>query len=294
MHMVGSCFEPYVSIGPRRRATDACGPGPSVLAHSSSVLSPLEACSDKLCSRNSIDVAEIDVHDAAQTSSLPQLPPSSLVSSLTTLQLTSLEVDPSCSSLVPKGQDPTGPDIVSPCEDDVRDCSPCLHRRSGLGGQGITSCPTIITDGSHVLAVSPRSLVTPCKSQAPLECNGPHGVARKDSSDSPRQTTDSHPLPSSSFQGVFRQRRHLDSPSDDDASDSPALPGGLLTPQCMPVVSSLQHRSPSEHQNASSAGSGSAGRLVCNLIERFNNTQLYDGINESPQLVSPRSSVDVS
>ena len=67
-------------------------------------------------------------------------------------------------------------------------------------------------------------------------------------------------------------------------------PGGLLTPQCMATASVLQTDSPAEHQRDSATGSGggggNTGRLVCNLIDRFNNTQLYDGINESPQLAA--------
>lgn len=43
----------------------------------------------------------------------------------------------------------------------------------------------------------------------------------------------------------------------------------------------LQRLSPPDRRS-SDGGSSGAGRLVCNLVERFNNTQLYDALNTSP------------
>lgn len=43
----------------------------------------------------------------------------------------------------------------------------------------------------------------------------------------------------------------------------------------------LQRLSPPDRRS-SDAGSSGAGRLVCNLVERFNNTQLYDALNSPP------------
>lgn len=43
----------------------------------------------------------------------------------------------------------------------------------------------------------------------------------------------------------------------------------------------LQRLSPPERRS-SDGGSSGAGRLVCNLAERFNNTQIYDALNSSP------------
>lgn len=43
----------------------------------------------------------------------------------------------------------------------------------------------------------------------------------------------------------------------------------------------LQRLSPPDRRS-SDGGSSGAGRLVCNLVERFNNTQLYDALNISP------------
>lgn len=290
VHRQASCFEPFVTIGSRR--LDA-GPGPSVLANcSSSVLTPVETCTNKLLSQNTRDAAGMVFHDASQKTSLPSLPTGSLRSSITTLRLASLEVDPSCSSLLDHSvakELPVHCAHTSPSARPVTNIldhpSPCLrHPVPGMSTQRTTPCPTIITDGSNILEVSPRSLVTPRKSQAPPELSAQHAALRKENS-IPFRTTDSHLLPSSSYQGVCRYRRRAESPSDDEGLDSPALPGGLLTPQCMATVSVLQCMSPAEHQSThGSADSGSAGRLVCNLIDRFNNTQLYDGINESPQL----------
>lgn len=300
VNRAGSCFEPYVSIGLRRRACDAMGPGPSVLANSSSVLTPIDTCTSTVHSQHSKHAAGLVFHDAAQQmSSIPSLPGGSLSSSVATLQLASLEVDPSCSSLLDdslvKEQPPGGHGAdTSPLACQLTNItqdhtSPCFSQPiSGIGTEAprITPCPTIITDGAHVLEVSPRSLVTPRKSQAPPELSAQQAVLRKEGG-TPFHTTDSRVLQNASHQGVCRYRRRVDSPSDDEGTDSPMLPGGLLTPQCMPTRSVLQCMSPVEHQSAAgSGGSGSAGRLVCNLIERFNNTQLYDGINESPQLAA--------
>jgi hypothetical protein len=302
VHRTGSCFEPYVSVDPRRRGLDAVGPGPSVLANSSSVLTPAETCTGKRHSQYSGDAAGMVFQDAAQHSLLPQLHTGSLGSSVNTLHLTSLE--PSCSSLLDHSlakdfpQEGYGID-ASPCAgaghcasntDQPSTClshSPPLQPALGMDKRRLTSCPTIITDGAHILEVSPRSLVTPRNSRPPSALCAQHPPLRKESS-TPLRTADNRMLPSSSYAGAGRYRRHIESPSDDEASDSPSLSGGLLTPQCMSTVPVLECMSPAEHQLSvsGSAGSGSAGRLVCNLIERFNNTQLYDGITESPQLAA--------
>jgi hypothetical protein len=291
---VGSCFEPYVNIGPRRRH-DAVGPGPSVLANSSSVLTPVKTCTRKPRSQNDRGAAGLVFHDAGQLSlTIPTLPTGSLSSSLNTLQLASLDVDPSCSSLLddsaakhlaPGSRSYDNSPSATAIANSGENMSPCFHHAiTDTASQlTITPIPTIITDGSHVLEVSPRSLVTPRQHQPAAPVSAQPAI-RKEST-APLRAADSWLLPNASIQGPCPYRRRVDSPSDDEANDSPGLHGGLLTPQCMPAVSFMQCSSPAEHQ-AATGSAGSAGRLVCNLIERFNNTQLYDGINESPQLTA--------
>eukprot|EP00892_Ulva_mutabilis_P001204 jgi/Ulvmu1/11084/UM007_0266.1 len=73
------------------------------------------------------------------------------------------------------------------------------------------------------------------------------------------------------------QRRHCHHNTASGASSlgEPATSYRLMPPPL------LQRLSPPDRRS-SDGGSSGAGRLVCNLVERFNNTQLYDALISSP------------
>lgn len=169
--------------------------------------------------------------------------------------------------------------------------------------QHSTPTATIITDGCQYLQLSPSSLLTPRSNNitekpaaqaesSPLQGSGP-GRCREAGTMSPLSVAahgcsrgrlasgiDGQLVAPVENMSMRRLRRLAVSPSDDECSPVPTG-HGLRTPACLPVV--LQFTSPSEPTSSCGvSGSSSAGRLVCNLIERFNNTQLYDGINDSP------------
>jgi hypothetical protein len=75
-------------------------------------------------------------------------------------------------------------------------------------------------------------------------------------------------------------RRFSDSSSDEDSPFS--VPNQQMSNRLH--VQWLQQPSRTRYCGAdsSSSGGGSPNNLVCNLVERFNNAQLYDGINDSP------------
>jgi hypothetical protein len=245
---------------------------------------------------------------AQQPSTQASLVPSSFRSSMTALQLTPSGLD--SSSSLPSGDllaagttgnaDQASRSRPSHANPNNQPPMHSLPEKSYL--QTSDPSPTIITDGCQYLELSPRSLLTPRStcvadvSAALPGCGATQpsggGVGHDSERLSPaamaargrRQRTlcsGMHALVQPGNTASARHVRRLaGSPSDDDCSPDGGR-NALRTPAYLPAM--LQCVSPSEPTSSCGmSGTSSAGRLVCNLIERFNNTQLYDGINDSP------------